>query len=65
MSIKSTKTLTRLEAENLYKHFRIEKINIETRIKLNTELICMDDEELGNKLDEISTDSFSNYLVED
>ncbi len=65
MSIKSTIILTREEAENMYKSFRLDEMREQIEKQFKHELIELNDEELGDKLDEITTDIFSNYLVDD
>ena len=60
LGIRSTRYLTREDAEYLYKEFRIKQ---EFDKKIKCELIYLDDKQLGDKLDELTDDEFSNYLV--
>ena len=65
MGIKSTRTLTRKEAERLYENYKLEAIRKEIEKEIKYELLLLDNEALGDALDEITTDIFSNYLVVD
>ena len=65
MGIRSTRTLTRKEAEWLYEDFKLEAIRKELEKEVKIELSLLDNEALGDALDEITTDIFSNYLVVD
>jgi hypothetical protein len=61
MSAYSTKHLTREEAEKLYVEFKTKS----AMRKLRAEAVMMDDEELVDILDEITTDSLTNYVISD
>ena len=61
MSIKSTRTITRAEAEQMYVDFRLEPF----REQLKSKAESLGDTELENTLDEITTDYFSNYIIRD
>jgi len=63
MGIRSTRTLTRKEAECLYEHFKLEEIRKKIEREIKYELSLLDNEALGDVLDNITTDIFSNYLV--
>ena len=65
MGIRSTRTITREEAEWLYEDFKLEAIKKEIQKEIKEELSLLDNEALGDALDEITTDIFSNYLVVD
>ena len=65
MGIRSTRTLTRKEAECLYEHFKLEEIRKKIEREIKYELSLLDNEALGDVLDNITTDIFSNYLVVD
>ncbi len=61
MGIRSTRTLTREDAEYLYVEFKLDSI----RSGFEEEVKLLNNTELGDTLDEITTDIFSNYLVVD
>ena len=65
MGIKSTRRLTRKEAEELYKDFRLNATKEQLERQINIELAHLNDYDLGNTLDRITTDISSNYLVDD
>ena len=65
MGIRSTRTLTRKEAEWLYEDYKLEAIRKEIKNEIKNELSLLDNEALGDALDGITTDIFSNYLVVD
>jgi len=65
MSIKSTKIITREQAEKLYVSFKMERLEKHLRKNFEEELLNMNDERLGDTLDEITTCKFSNYLIQE
>lgn len=66
MGVKSTRTLSRAEAEALYVRLRMNEPDIERQFR--AEAASMDNQELENKLEEIHDrqaggESFNNYLI--
>lgn len=63
MSIKSTVTLTRKEAEDMFIEFRVNKMRKRLDRQIKRELEGYDDRQLGDALDVMTDDIFSNYQV--
>ena len=65
MSIKSTREITREQAEQMYVDFTLEPLLDGLKESLMAKVSEFSDNKLEDILDEITTDIFSNYLIRD
>ena len=63
MSIKSTVTLSRKEAEDMFIEFRLNKVRKRLDRQIKRELEDYDNCQLGDALDVMTDDIYSNYQV--
>lgn len=65
MSIKSTKIITRAQAEEMYIEFELEPLLEGLKESLRAKVTKLSDSKLEDTLDKITTDIFSNYIIRD